>query len=91
MPLDREIDIIKRTKEHMDEIVSFGVNNIDRMDKVFQYNLEKNIKELRHIGFVQISDMLERLIETKDIKTYVCIELILIEMQKSIWKKKVCL
>lgn len=91
MPLDREIDIIKTTKEYMDEIASFGVNNIDRMDKTFQSKLEKNIEQLRYIGFVQMSDMLERLVKTKDVKTYVCIELILIEMQKSIWKKKIYL
>ncbi|MCT4686396.1 hypothetical protein [Vallitalea sp.] len=90
MPLDREIDIIKRTKQYMDEIASFGVNNIDRMDKTLQSKLEKNIEELRHIGFVQISHMLVRLVETKDIKIYVRIEFILIEMQKSIWKKKIC-
>jgi transcriptional regulatory protein LevR len=90
MPLDREIDIIKRTKQYMDEIASFGVNNIDRMDKTFQSKLEKNIEELRRIGFVHISHMLERLVETKDIKIYVRIEFILIEMQKSIWKKKIC-
>jgi hypothetical protein len=88
MSLDREIDTIKRTKQYMDEIASFGVNNLERMDKDFHSKLQKNIEELRLIGFVKISDMLERLMETKDIKTYVNIEFILIEMQKSIVTKK---
>jgi hypothetical protein len=88
MSLDREIDTIERTKQYMDEIASFGVNNMERMDKAFQSKLQKNIEELRLIGFVKISDMLKRLIETKDIKIYVNIEFILIEMQKSIVTKK---
>ncbi|MCT4545267.1 MAG: hypothetical protein N4A63_17175 [Vallitalea sp.] len=86
MALDREIDIIKRTKEYMDEIASFGVNNIERMDETFHSELENNIEELRRIGFVQISDMLERLLETRDIKTYIHIAFVLRGMQNNILK-----
>ncbi|MCT4565333.1 MAG: hypothetical protein N4A68_13600 [Maledivibacter sp.] len=86
MALDKATDIIKRTKKYMDEIASFGVNNMGRMDKTFQGKLEKNIDDLSRVGFVQISDMVERLMETRDIKTYVHIGFVLREMQNNILK-----
>lgn len=86
MALDREIDIIKRTKEYMDEIASFGVKNIDRMDQTFKSKLEKNIEELSRVGFVSISEMARRLVDEKDVKTYVHIGFVLKEMQNNILK-----
>ncbi|MCT4607499.1 MAG: hypothetical protein N4A64_15595 [Marinisporobacter sp.] len=86
MAFDREIDIIKRTKEYMDEIASFGVSNIGRMDETFRGKLEKNIEELSHVGFVQMAHMMERLMETRDIKIYVYIGFVLREMQNNILK-----
>lgn len=86
MSLEREIDILGRTKRYMDEIAGFGLNNMGMLDETFMTKFKNNIEELRHLGFVQISDMMEKLAKTRDIKTYVQIEFILKNMQNYIYK-----
>lgn len=86
MEFEREVELFKRTKLSMDELAGFGINNIEKMDGIFISGFKNNIVDLRNMGFVQISDIMERLLETGDIKDYIYIEFLLKSMENQLYK-----
>lgn len=86
MILEREVEIFKRTKECMDEIGGYGVENLGKLDEEFIFKFKNNMFDLRNMGFIHISDMMMKFLESGDIKDFIKIEFLLKSMENQLYK-----